>query len=301
LMRHTTAHFVIRNVYVHSGLKGYDSFYGGCDPACADGIELQQVTNGIVEQNILYWNTNGVWLAGSSNITLFGNNFLQNGFPHYSDDNPTANHWDGGYPVGGNYWSSNTGAVDNCSGPSQNVCPDPDGISDSNSGYDRYPLMKPFGDPIVSFNQTFKGLTVSLKGGLDIDPTTRTVSGTITATAVDNATSQTIFSKTFTISFTYNGQRIAFLVTIPSSDGFLAAGCAVRPTDGTFSCSVSVSPDVNHDGAIDILDLAQAAIAFDSVKGDARYSGSCDVNADGSVNILDLAQLAIDYQLPVFS
>jgi len=38
LMRHTTAHFVIRNVYVHSGLKGYDSFYGGCDPACADGI-----------------------------------------------------------------------------------------------------------------------------------------------------------------------------------------------------------------------------------------------------------------------
>src|SRR5213596_2393856 len=31
LMRHTTAHFVIRNVYVHSGLKGYDSFYGGCD------------------------------------------------------------------------------------------------------------------------------------------------------------------------------------------------------------------------------------------------------------------------------
>ena len=144
LMRHTTAHFVIRNVYVHSGLKGYDSFYGGCDPACADGIELQEVTNGIVEQNILYWNTNGVWLAGSSNITLFGNNFLQNGFPQYSDDNPTANHWDGGYPVGGNYWSDNTGAVDNCSGPSQNICPDPDGISDSNYGYDRYPLMKPF-------------------------------------------------------------------------------------------------------------------------------------------------------------
>ena len=143
-MRHTTAHFVIRNVYVHSGLKGYDSFYGGCDPACADGIELQQVTNGIVEQNILYWNTNGVWLAGSSNITLFGNNFLQNGFPQYSDDNPTANHWDGGYRVGGNYWSDNTGAVDNCSGPSQNICPDPDGISDSNYGYDRYPLMKPF-------------------------------------------------------------------------------------------------------------------------------------------------------------
>ena len=41
--------------------------------------------------------------------------------------------------------------------------------------------------------------------------------------------------------------------------------------------------------------------AFDSVKGDAGYSASCDLNVDGSVNILDLAQLAIDYQLPVFS
>src|SRR5438552_18247804 len=53
--------------------------------------------------------------------------------------------WDDGYPSGGNFWSDYTG-VDNCSGPNQDVCPDPDGIGDTPytidaNNSDRYPLI----------------------------------------------------------------------------------------------------------------------------------------------------------------
>ena len=57
--------------------------------------------------------------------------------------------WDNGYPSGGNFWSDSTG-VDNCSGPSQNICPSPDGIGDTpytligSRAVDNYPLIKPY-------------------------------------------------------------------------------------------------------------------------------------------------------------
>ena len=79
-----------------------------------------------------------------------------------------------GYPSGGNYWSDYAG-LDNCSGPSQNICPNPDGIGDTpaNEG-DPYPLMKPYSPPsdtispvwpsggsFTSSNVTLTGVTLN--------------------------------------------------------------------------------------------------------------------------------------------
>ncbi len=55
--------------------------------------------------------------------------------------------WDDGYPSGGNTWRGYQGR-DDCSGPLQDVCPDPDGIGDTPQGIemaklDRYPRMPP--------------------------------------------------------------------------------------------------------------------------------------------------------------
>jgi parallel beta-helix repeat protein len=72
----------------------------------------------------------------------------------------TTNRWDAGYPEGGNYYNDNHGQ-DYCSGPAQNICGYPDGISDTSypilsefvynyaAQYyyitsDHYPLIKPF-------------------------------------------------------------------------------------------------------------------------------------------------------------
>lgn len=58
-----------------------------------------------------------------------------------------ANHWDAGYPGGGNYWRTYAG-VDICSGPAQDACTGGDGIGDTPQPFDyskrdHYPLMSP--------------------------------------------------------------------------------------------------------------------------------------------------------------
>ncbi len=88
--------------------------------------------------NALY----GVYLDQSTGVLVHHNNIEGNTRQAYDN---TGNRWDDGYPSGGNHWSDYAG-LDNCSGPLQNVCPDPDGIGDTpyafSSAQDRYPLIQ---------------------------------------------------------------------------------------------------------------------------------------------------------------
>ena len=254
--------------------------------------------------------TGGLWVD-SSNMLVYHNNFLQGGV----DGNLRSQDlWDNGYPSGGNYWSSYTG-VDNCSGSQQNVCTGPDGIGDkpytfttwqSVVGQDRYPLMKPFtaqtSDPRFQQTFTFDGVIVSVFGTFIPDTTSRTVTGTVSVNVTSSATGQTVFSKTYSITVGYGSDSTArFVLAIPASSSWLGAACTVNISNNSASCSLSRDPDLNHDGAINILDLAQIAFAYGSANGDSRYNASGDLNADGLINIFDLAMAAFDYQQPVFS
>ena len=82
--------------------------------------------------------------ANGTGVSVYHNNLLggpvqvqRNAFGGYADVK-----LDNGYPSGGNYYGTST--PDNCSGPAQNICPDPDGIIDQPMGGDRYPLAKPY-------------------------------------------------------------------------------------------------------------------------------------------------------------
>jgi len=66
-VRNTTAYFIIRNCYVHSGAS------------CTRGICFEGVINGIVENNILNNNDYGIYLSGSNNNLISGNTFVNNG------------------------------------------------------------------------------------------------------------------------------------------------------------------------------------------------------------------------------
>ncbi len=71
-----------------------------------------------------------------------------------SDPILAQNAWDNNYPNGGNFWSDYQG-VDNCSGPSQNICSGSDGIGDTAYNIttdvaDRYPLVSPVQPPVNS-------------------------------------------------------------------------------------------------------------------------------------------------------
>ena len=93
----------------------------------------------------------------SHNLSFYHNNFIDNLW-HSATDYGVNDIWDSGYPGGGNFWSdyvwSIYAGVDNCSGSTQNICPDPDGIGDTpqlfaRTSVDRYPLRKPFAPPVV--------------------------------------------------------------------------------------------------------------------------------------------------------
>src|SRR5437773_214225 len=123
------------------------------------GIELDSSNDTIISDNTISnrpVNGFGVRLFSSKNITIVHNNFIDNRVQAFDEDGDN-NSWDNGYPSGGNYWSD-IGAIDNCSGPSQDVCPNPDGIADqpytigqtyAGTDIDRHPLMKPFAPPVT--------------------------------------------------------------------------------------------------------------------------------------------------------
>ncbi len=98
-----------------------------------------------ISRNDIYLNNIvGIVLVGASDAHVYHNNIVENTV-QADDWSGPENSWDDGYPSGGNYWSDYTG-VDNCSGPNQDICPDPDGIGDTPyvidaDSQDRYPLM----------------------------------------------------------------------------------------------------------------------------------------------------------------
>lgn len=113
-----------------------------------NGIRLYSLTNVSVVANEVSNNGNGIRLIYATNALIHHNRFINNGNQAYTTG---TGQWDDGYPSGGNYWSD-YGGVDDCSGPLQDVCPDPDGVGDTphtieTDSADRYPLMSRCGAP----------------------------------------------------------------------------------------------------------------------------------------------------------
>jgi parallel beta-helix repeat protein len=92
--------------------------------------------NTVVGNNITTSNGAGVKLDTSSNNTFYHNNFV--GEAQQVSSNASTSVWNGGYPLGGNYWSDYTGIDEN---PKDGIGDTPY-VIDSNN-VDRYPLMKP--------------------------------------------------------------------------------------------------------------------------------------------------------------
>jgi parallel beta-helix repeat protein len=126
----------------------------------SDAVAVTGGTNLTFVENTFAGTGGGLMMVGATNARAYHNTFLGNAIQ--AADNPGANAWDAGYPAGGNHWSDYAG-VDNCSGPAQDICPDPDGIGDTPyvidpDSHDSYPLMLPGGwaqtGPTVATNLT---------------------------------------------------------------------------------------------------------------------------------------------------
>ncbi|MCK4444680.1 MAG: right-handed parallel beta-helix repeat-containing protein [Thermoplasmata archaeon] len=129
------------------------------------GVMLDSTSHNIFENNTVSNSWTGVY-AAYSEYNVLANNTISDNFRGLLFSSDTANNriyhnkilyntiqaedmesniWDNGYPSGGNHWSDYNGQ-DQCSGPSQDICPDPDGIGDTQydidlDSMDHYPLV----------------------------------------------------------------------------------------------------------------------------------------------------------------
>ncbi len=115
-----------------------------------------------VTDNTFKDNKFGIYFSDGVVFELYHNNIIGN--TYQASDCCDVNSWDDGYPGAGNFWSD-YGGSDGCSGPNQDICPDPDGIGDTpyfatRDDYsvllDHYPIVKPFLSDLI--------------GTLDLDP-----------------------------------------------------------------------------------------------------------------------------------
>jgi hypothetical protein len=145
----------------------------------------------------------------------------------------------------------------------------------------------------ITFNKsfTFDNLTVTVSGTITVDTTAQTVSGSITITVVNGTSGQTIFTKTIPINLSFNANSGAlFVLEVPTFPTMLAVSSNVAggSTPST-SFMVSKTPDINLDGAVNIMDLSMVARNF------GTSNPIADLDSDGIVNINDLSIVAMDF------
>ena len=147
----------------------------------SDGIALGQYSNyNTILQNNISQNGYGFYIDYSLQNTIWGNNIVDNDQQVYVSTG-SVNNWDGGYPLGGNYWSDYLG-TDLLSSPYQNET-GRDGIGDSSYGvnsspqtppelvqFDNYPLMGPFHSFNTSLGKPVNIVSNSTLEGFECEP-----------------------------------------------------------------------------------------------------------------------------------
>jgi parallel beta-helix repeat protein len=110
-----------------------------------DGLEFVDTSNNLIVGNDVQGGPNyydmgvsGIYFGDASNNTIYHNNFENLGALPQAESFNSTNHWDNGYPSGGNYWGYQTGKQI-----------DDTGISDvpyviDAQNKDLYPLTEPF-------------------------------------------------------------------------------------------------------------------------------------------------------------
>jgi PKD repeat protein len=162
------------------------------------------------------------------------------------------------------------------------------------------PIQKGF-----SVTASFDGVQAAMSAYIGADPTSMPVAW-ITATNTSTAQVYVAHSATYlNVAQTSKGFEFVyqFNTTTPTNivEPWLAFACKYTPSVSNNSCHFERTPDINHNGIVNISGLAQVAYAYGTRPGDPRWNASCDLYDDGVVTIADLAYVALFYYSPAFT
>ncbi len=107
------------------------------------------------------------------------------------------------------------------------------------------------------------------------------------------------WAKSATVTSTSPTSTVVFTPAVPKDD-FTGLGgyeffCQFHPTTMHGKFEVIKDPDVNGDHAVDIVDVATVALAFDTTPASARWNVVADLDNNGTVDIIDVAMAAFHF------
>jgi hypothetical protein len=145
---------------------------------------------------------------------------------------------------------------------------------------------------------TFHDVTATIVGALDLNTTTKTLTGSVSVQAVNNTSGATIFSKIFNISFFFGGMApVRFVLIVPASPITLGVSCQLSSTSGF--CRLTRDPDVSNAGTANIIDFGMIAAKMGSTIGSPNFSPALDLDGNGVVNIIDVGIEGAVFSVPV--
>ena len=285
------------------------------------GLKVETSGN-IICENMMSNNQLGMSLVNSDNNTIYHNDFVDNTYAvQMSFTTSTGNKWDNGYPQGGNYWSTYTGA-DQKKGPNRDI-PGSDGIGDTPymvavNNTDNYPLIKPFNEHNVGIASFFVAKTVIFQGftcnmtvsilnyGLYNETFDLTIWANQTRITLhpmvltNRSSTQTTFVWN-TTGIPYGKYTIMSVVdTVPgetdTSDNNCTGGWVWVSGVGDLTGGTPNALDFVPDKKVDITDVALTAKFFGQKAPPAP--SNCDVSGstvgvpDGKIDITDVATVA---------
>jgi hypothetical protein len=106
-------------------------------------------------------------------------------------------------------------------------------------------------------------------------------------------------AKYLSLSWNYNNKKIALGSTIPVTLTIKVAGNIIGVSNFNFNITIfgteRIIGDLDHDGDVDIFDMAILAAAYHSTPSSANWRPEADLNNDNVINIFDLTILGRNY------
>ena len=162
------------------------------------------------------------------------------------------------------------------------------------------PIQKGF-----SVTGSFFGVSATMAAYLGSDPAILPAAWLMAANT-SSAQAFVVHSATYlNVAQTVRGFKFVYQINTTTASNtaqpWLAFACSYIPGVSNNPCSFQRTPDINHDGMVNILDIAACAFAFGSRPTNPRWNVNCDLNNDGAVDISDIASMALFFNSPVFT
>ena len=153
------------------------------------------------------------------------------------------------------------------------------------------------------FTGTFKDINVTITGSITYDTTTETLTASLSITATNMTTGQTLYTKTVSFTKTYppGTTNPRFILAIPLATVTLGVRCIFRSDTGAITCIITKNPDLDHDGMVDLQDVSEMIYDFGSIPGSPHWEPNADLAGDNAIDLTDVSIAVYSFGTQVFT